>query len=163
MFDAMITANLTTATFPSFLIPENPPSKIGARRPQSEASQGKENCKRILVIDDENNIADSLTEILIVHGYDAVAFYDGRSAVEFVREECPAIVISDVIMPNLNGVETALAIQEICPYTRVLLFSGQAGTADILERARSGGHDFDLLPKPIHPVELLKKLSVLGM
>jgi DNA-binding NtrC family response regulator len=158
----MITPNLNTATFPSFLIHENPTPEIPGSGIASGPSQGKAHGKRILVIDDESNIADSLAEILIDHGYDAVAFYEGQAAIDFVRNGCPALVISDVVMPNLNGVETALAIQELCPATHIWLFSGQASTANILEKARRQGHDFELLPKPIHPAVLLKKLSALG-
>jgi len=63
------------------------------------------------------------------------------------------------MMPKLNGVETVLAIREHCPATRILLFSGQAGVMDILDEARARGHQFELLPKPIHPDLLLKKLA----
>lgn len=157
----MIIASLNTATLQSFLIHDDPLPEILAGGLQSETFEGKANPKRILVIDDEANIADSLAEILMVHGYDALAFYDGKAAIDCVRNQCPAAVISDVIMPDLNGVETVIAIRKLCPSTRIWLFSGQAGTADILEMARSRGHDFELLPKPIHPDELLKKLSAL--
>ena len=115
--------------------------------------------KRVLVIDDEIAIADSLTEILNVSGYDAFAFYNGDDAIEFARRHCPDLVISDVIMPKLNGVDTVLSIRKLCPATRILLFSGQAGTAEILQKAHAKGHQFELLPKPIHPDALLKKLS----
>jgi CheY-like chemotaxis protein len=65
-------------------------------------------------------------------------------------------------MPKLNGVDTVLAIRELCPSTKILLFSGQAGTTNILEAARAEGHEFEMLPKPIHPEQLLKKLSTLA-
>lgn len=117
--------------------------------------------RRVLVIDDEVDIADSLTDILILHGYDAVACHDGLSAIESARSQCPSIVVSDVIMPKLNGVDTAAAIHEFCPQVRVLLLSGQALTTDILEKARASGHEFEVLPKPIHPYLLLKKISLL--
>jgi DNA-binding NtrC family response regulator len=116
---------------------------------------------RVLVIDDEADIADSLTDILILHGYDAVAFHDGLSAIESARSHCPNIVVSDVIMPKLNGVDTVAAIHEFCPDVRVLLLSGQALTTDVVEKARASGHDFEVLPKPIHPYLLLKKISLL--
>lgn len=114
---------------------------------------------RILVIDDETAIADSLVEILSVSGFDASASYSGKSAIEQARQQCPYIVLSDVVMPRMNGVETVLAIREICPEAHILLFSGQAGTSDILEQARKRGEEFELLPKPLHPEELLKRLS----
>lgn len=114
---------------------------------------------RILVIDDETAIADSLVEILSASGFDASASYSGTSAIEQARQQCPYIVLSDVVMPRMNGVETVRAIREICPEARILLFSGQAGTTDILEQARQRGEKFELLPKPLHPDELLKRLS----
>jgi CheY-like chemotaxis protein len=61
-------------------------------------------------------------------------------------------------MPQIDGVETAIAIRKYLPKARIVLFSGQSATVEILERARALGHDFELLPKPIHPTELLKHL-----
>lgn len=113
------------------------------------------------MIDDEATIADSLCEILNGHGYDAQAVYSGQAAIELTRKLCPDLVIADVVMPRLNGIETVLAIRELCPVTRILLFSGQAGTADLLAEARARGHQFELLPKPIHPDHLLKRLEKL--
>ena len=117
--------------------------------------------QRVLVIDDEADIADSLMDILILHGYDAVACHDGLSAIESARSQCPDIIVSDVIMPKLNGVDTVAAIHEFCPEVRILLLSGQALTTDILEKARASGHEFEVLPKPIHPYVLLKKITLL--
>jgi CheY-like chemotaxis protein len=110
------------------------------------------------VVDDEKLVADSLAEILRRFNYEAVAFYSGESAIESAREQCPDVVLSDVIMPRLNGVETVMKIRELCPHTRILLLSGNAATADLLRAARAQGQEFELLPKPIHPDELLRKL-----
>jgi len=118
--------------------------------------------QRVLVIDDEVDIADSLKDILILHGYDAVAFHDGQSAIESARSQCPDIVVSDVVMPELNGVDTVTAIHEFCPEVRIVLLSGQALTVDILNKARASGREFEVLPKPIHPYLLLKKISLLS-
>jgi len=114
---------------------------------------------RVLVVDDEKLVADSLSAILKRFHYDAVPFYSGESAIEAARHYCPDFVLSDVMMPKLNGVETVLKIREICPTTRVLLLSGNAATADLLKQAHSRGHDFELLAKPIHPDELLRRLQ----
>ena len=62
------------------------------------------------------------------------------------------------MMPHVDGVEAAIRIRELCPDTRIVLFSGQAATVEILARARARGHDFELLPKPIHPTQLIKHL-----
>jgi CheY-like chemotaxis protein len=113
---------------------------------------------RILVVDDERVIADTIVQILNRSGFIAEAAYNGEEAVERAKRHCPELVLSDVLMPVLDGVSAAIAIREHCPDTRIILFSGQAATVEILARARERGHTFELLPKPIHPTQLLKHL-----
>lgn len=109
-------------------------------------------------MDDERVIADTLSTILNQNGFDASAVYSGISAVDRAREIRPELVISDVIMQDMNGIEAAIRIREILPGCKILLFSGQAATADLLERARAQGHEFEILAKPVHPQDLLAKL-----
>jgi CheY-like chemotaxis protein len=68
------------------------------------------------------------------------------------------MMICDVIMADLNGIDTAIRIREMLPRTKILLFSGQAATADLLEKARAQGYEFEILAKPVHPQDLLSKL-----
>jgi len=110
------------------------------------------------VVDDERVIADTLSIILNQNGYEATAVYSGIAAVDRARELKPELVISDVIMQDMNGIEAAIRIREILPNCKILLFSGQAATADLLERARTQGHEFEILAKPVHPQDLLAKL-----
>ena len=63
------------------------------------------------------------------------------------------------IPPKLDGVKLAVTIREMCPSTPIVLFSGQAGTPYILQEARRRGHEFEVLPKPIHPLKLLERLT----
>jgi CheY-like chemotaxis protein len=112
----------------------------------------------VLVVDDERVIADTLAIILSQHGYDATPVYTGRQAVERARAVHPELVISDVIMPDMNGIEAAISIRSFLPECKILLFSGQAATADLLETARAQGHEFEILAKPVHPQDLLAKL-----
>ena len=114
---------------------------------------------RVLVIDDEQVIADTLAKILDLNGYDASAVYTGTAAVESARALQPELVISDVIMPDMNGIEVAIRIRAFLPNCKILLFSGQAATADLLENARARGHEFEILAKPVHPSDLLAKLK----
>jgi DNA-binding response OmpR family regulator len=146
---------------PLHLVDQKPPLPFLKERPQLDPSETHGRPKRILVIDDETVIADSVVDILSLHGWDAIAFYNGLDAIEFARKNCPDIVISDVVMPKPNGIETVLAIRELCHTARILLFSGQAATTDILRDARAKGHQFELVQKPIHPDQLLKKISSL--
>ncbi len=113
---------------------------------------------RVLVVDDEKVIADTLAIILNQHGFDASAVYTGNGAVEQARAVKPELIISDVIMPDMNGIEAAIQIRGFLPSCKILLFSGQAATADLLESARARGHEFDILAKPVHPQDLLAKL-----
>ncbi len=113
---------------------------------------------RVLVVDDEQIIADTLAKILDLNGYDASPVYTGTAAVESARTLQPDLIISDVIMPDMDGIQAAIKIREFLPNCKILLFSGQAATADLLENARAQGHEFEILGKPVHPSDLLAKL-----
>ena len=115
--------------------------------------------KRIFVVDDEKCIADTLAAILRRAGYEASAFYDAQSALAQVEDARPELVISDVMMPGMNGVDMAVLIRERLPECKVLLFSGQASTLNILDTVGRHGYDFELLAKPIHPTDLLAKVA----
>jgi DNA-binding response OmpR family regulator len=146
---------------PAIFFSDEQPFRPPAAGTQPQSRNIYHDSKRILVIDDETEIADSLRDIFVLHGYDAVAVYNGQAGIESARAHCPDIVVSDVVMPRLNGVDTVIAIKEFCAETHILLLSGQAATADILKKSRNQGHDFELMPKPVHPDALLKKLSLL--
>jgi len=59
----------------------------------------------------------------------------------------------------MTGIDAAIRISEIAPHCHVILFSGQAATSDLLERAQAHGHRFELLVKPVHPRALLDRLN----
>jgi DNA-binding NtrC family response regulator len=65
------------------------------------------------------------------------------------------LLISDILMPGITGIETAIELRTAFPSCRVLLFSGQASTANMLEKARARGYEFEILAKPVHPSDLL--------
>ncbi len=109
-------------------------------------------------MDDEKVIADTLAIILTKAGFDASAVYTGTGAVERARMDRPDLVISDVMMPDMNGVDAAIHIRGFLPGCKILLFSGRAETAGLLDKARAQGHDFEILSKPVHPQDLLAKL-----
>lgn len=113
---------------------------------------------KVLVADDERVIADTLAMILNQSGFDARAVYSGEKALELAESFRPDMLISDVIMADLNGIDAAIRIRTLLPNIKILLFSGQAATADLLEKARADGYEFDILAKPVHPQDLLAKL-----
>ncbi len=107
------------------------------------------------MVDDEAVIADTVVEILSHEGFEATAVTDGASAVELAKSFDPDVVLSDVIMPGLNGIEAGIKIRELVPKCKIILFSGQAATVDLLEKARTQGHKFEILAKPISPEKLI--------
>jgi DNA-binding NtrC family response regulator len=113
----------------------------------------------VLVVDDERVIANTLSMILSRSGFSTMTAYDGESALELVRAVPPDLLISDVVMPGMTGVELAIAVTKAVPGCKVLLFSGQASTADLLEKARLAGHNFTTLTKPVHPTDMLMRIS----
>jgi len=114
---------------------------------------------RILVVASERVISDILALVLNQSGFYARALYSGEEAVEVAPEFKPDVLLSDVMMFGLNGIETAIHFRDILPSTRILLFSGSRNTADLMERAHVQGHDFEIMGCPVHPQELLNRLS----
>jgi DNA-binding response OmpR family regulator len=117
---------------------------------------------RIFVVDDEYVIASTLAVILNRNGFSARCFTRPLEALTAAQSDAPDLLISDVAMPGLSGIDLAIQIRARHPGCRILLFSGHAATLDLLEGARDQGHDFHLLLKPVHPSELLAELATLS-
>lgn len=113
----------------------------------------------ILVVDDERAIADTLSMILRKSGFTAMTAYNGTSALEIATLVPPQLLISDVMMPGMSGIDLAIAIRDAVPDCEVILFSARAFTADLLASARLAGLDFTALTKPVHPTEMLARVS----
>jgi DNA-binding NtrC family response regulator len=114
---------------------------------------------RVLIVDDERNIADTLAMVFKMKGHEAMAAYNAESAVELIETFEPDIVLSDVIMGRMTGVDLAIYLSRARPECKVVLFSGQTATADLLVEASRKGHDFRLLAKPIHPERLIEEVT----
>jgi DNA-binding NtrC family response regulator len=117
---------------------------------------------RIFVVDDEPVIASSLAAILRMNGFSARSFTSPLAALAAARSESPDLVISDVAMPDISGIDLAIRMRAQYPKCKILLFSGQATTLDLLEDARAQGYDFRLLQKPVHPSEFLYEIGELS-
>jgi DNA-binding NtrC family response regulator len=117
----------------------------------------------VFVVDDERLIAKTLAMILNQSGFAASPFEDPRQAIESAASGLvPDLLITDVVMPGMSGIELAVQFRRDYPNCKVLLFSGQAATANMLATAKLHGHDFEVLAKPVHPSDLLAKLSTLA-
>ncbi len=113
---------------------------------------------RVLIADDERVIADTLAMILNQGGFEARAVYSCLNALELAPSFRPDMLISDVIMAELNGIEAAVRIKALLPDIRVFLLSGQTATAELLEKENASDYGFEVLTKPLHPQELIGKL-----
>src|SRR5690349_15622008 len=101
-------------------------------KPESAGEPGSEAHRpRILVIDDEHLVADTVVKILNISGFEARAAYDGQTALDLMKQSQPEYVLTDVVMPRLNGVDLAIAVRKLWPAVKIFLFSGQAGTDDV--------------------------------
>ena len=134
--------------------PSAPPEILASRRGAAI---------RVFVVDDEEVIAYSLARILKMSGYDTSFFINPLEALAAARSSIPDLLICDVAMPRLSGVELALAVQATSPQCGILLLSGLAQTADLPEKERHSGHQFQVLSKPIHPSVLLARINDLKL
>lgn len=113
----------------------------------------------ILVVDDEHPLADTLKAILERAGYSSTASYSAAEGLDVLAKLRPDLIISDVMMPGMNGVDFALQASHLYPGIKILLISGHAGTQDLLEAARLEGPSIELLAKPVRPEELLSRVT----
>lgn len=113
---------------------------------------------RVFVVDDEWIIAETLATILNKGGFHAYPFHNSGQALVRALSSPPDILITDVMMPGMTGIELAIALRKDHPGCRILLFSGQSGALDLLCDARRRGYEFELLEKPLHPLQLLMRL-----
>src|SRR3954453_6968851 len=135
------------------------PRPARSQKRKSESGKSKRKKTAVLVVDDERLIADTMTEILQRSGFRAACAYDGQSALELALQLNPDFVLSDVVMPHMNGVELAIAIRNALPDAEIILLSGRGGVRDTRERGRKDRSPLELLPKPIHPEKLLHRLK----
>jgi DNA-binding NtrC family response regulator len=110
----------------------------------------------VLVIDDDRVLADTLAQILRLNGFQPVALYSGEEAIELVERLQPDIVLSDIRMSRIDGIDAAKRIRELHPDCRVILFTAHPVSAAMRRTIR--GLDFELLQRPLHPEEVLTAL-----
>jgi CheY-like chemotaxis protein len=111
--------------------------------------------RRILIVDDERVIADTLAAILGSTSEVHVA-YSGRQALEIAGLIKPDLLLTDVVMPDTNGIEVARRVSDALPTCKILLFSGSITAADLKARCCE---KWEILSKPLDPRDLLLRVN----
>jgi CheY-like chemotaxis protein len=112
--------------------------------------------KRILVVDDEKELAEIVAEQLVNTGYEAGVAFDGVEAVLSVLDHHWDIVLMDIRMPKLDGINALKIIRKLAPDVAVINFTGQTGQAEMAEVLKLGA--YGCLFKPIRLEEVLKAI-----
>jgi signal transduction histidine kinase/ActR/RegA family two-component response regulator len=114
---------------------------------------------QVLVVDDNQDAADSLAALLEIDGFDVHAVYDGASAIELTAEQAPDMIIMDLGMPGMDGYETARAIRQRPGAERILMIALTGwGQGDARRRTGEAGFDHHL----VKPVELEQLVRLAG-
>ncbi len=113
---------------------------------------------RVLIVDDEEEFVETLSERLTIREYDVTTSLSGEDAIEKLKHYNFDVVILDVAMPGMDGIETLRKIKSIKPLTEVIMLTGHATVESAIEGMRLGA--FDFLMKPCKTEELVAKLKV---
>jgi Response regulator containing CheY-like receiver, AAA-type ATPase, and DNA-binding domains len=113
----------------------------------------------VLIVDDEAEFAATLAERLKLRGYDAAVALDGESALKRLESKRADIVLLDVMLPGMHGIEVLRRIRERQPDLPVILLTGQAGAKDGIEGMKQGAKGY--LGKPVDLGELLELFASL--
>lgn len=111
------------------------------------------------MVDDESIIAQTVGMILRNAGYAARSFSQPDVALTAATGEWPDLLVTDMVMPEMNGVELAMRMQELRPGCKVLVISGQLLSLPAVAKGQKDHRDFDFVCKPIHPLKLLEKIE----
>ena len=106
----------------------------------------------ILIVDDEASIRQSLDGVLSDEGYSCVHAKDGADALEKVRAANPSLVLLDIWMPGMDGIETLRRIKELLPHVPVVMMSGHATITTAIRATKEGASDFIEKPLQIETV-----------
>jgi CheY-like chemotaxis protein len=115
---------------------------------------------KVLIVDDEHAVANSLAFILDLQGFMTRTAYSGEEGIELAYIFQPDILVSDIFMGGMTGLEAALEVKTRIPSCEILLMSGTIPKVHELQDCLDGRR-FEILAKPIHPLDLVAKLRSL--
>lgn len=110
---------------------------------------------RIMLVDDEERFLQTMKKMLINNGYDAMTATSGEDCLKQLEQKLVHVVILDVKMPGMGGVETLKKIKQLYPRVEVIMLTGHATAASAVEGLKSGATDY--LTKPASVDEIIAK------
>ncbi|MCB9995993.1 MAG: response regulator [Rhodospirillales bacterium] len=115
---------------------------------------------KILVVDDDEMVRQTIEDILCAEGYEVLAASNGVKAIEILQAEEIGVMVTDIIMPFKEGVETIIECRQQWKDLKIIAISGggRAAIGDFLETAQKFGAD-DVIKKPFDPLELIEKVG----
>jgi DNA-binding response OmpR family regulator len=112
---------------------------------------------KILIVDDNKLLCDNLKDILKFKGYNIACVYDGHEAIKAVKEDDFKIVLMDIKMPGMSGIDTLKSLKKIAPGLTVIFITAFADDIFYKEGLKSG--DFEVITKPIDIDKFLGRLE----
>jgi DNA-binding NtrC family response regulator len=126
--------------------------------PEEDDLQGGLEMKtRVLVVDDEEQFVENLAERLTIRDYDVATALNGEDALKDLKGYNYDVIILDVLMPGIDGIETLREIKNIKPLTEVIMLTGNATVETAIEGMKLGAYDY--LVKPCDTKELVAKIE----
>ena len=113
---------------------------------------------RVMIVDDEQEFVDSLAERLTIRDYDVQTANSGREAIDTLKHYNTDVVVLDVLMPGMDGIETLREIKSLKPLTEVIMLTGHATVETAIEGMKLGALDY--LMKPCETDELVDKINM---
>ncbi len=111
---------------------------------------------KILVVDDEKGMRDFLSIMLKKEGYEVASAERGEDALKAVQAEIYDLVITDVKMPQIDGIEVLKTVKDVSPETVVIMITAFATTETAVEAMKLGAYDY--ITKPFRPRELMARV-----
>jgi two-component system sensor histidine kinase/response regulator len=116
--------------------------------------------RRVLVVDDEECLVDALSEFLSIKGYEVEAATNPRQALALVHEKTFGVVVSDLRLPGMNGVELLEHVLDVDPQTVVVIMTGYASVQSAVEALKKGAYDYVVKPFSVHDLEKIVNLGL---
>jgi len=112
---------------------------------------------RVLLVDDEEEFASTLAERLTLRGFEVSVAAGGNRALEFLRDAEVEVLIIDIMMPGMNGMELLRRVKDMRPWVEALLLTGKGATREGIEGMKLGA--FDYITKPVDIEHLVEKIN----